>query len=152
MSDVLGIVAAVSVVLLMAGIWVWAYYRRKKREAGWPKTWIHLGKPPPDIDIALEVIDLLTPGMTHAGTIEWMDENGFYADGRRVAGLCVGTKPIHVQVSYHPIVEKTALAHELGHAWSILTNQGFGESPADTRFVSWFNQVNREIMKRCGRG
>ena len=138
-------------ILLVGGAIAWSRYRKWRAYQNRPTTWVHVGKPPPDVDVALEVIGAATPGMPKAGTIIWEPKPFLIDWGRLVAGCVDGYDPIQIRVLYDDRVERTALAHELGHVWSSLTNQGFGESPADTRFVKWFSTLNADIARRLGR-
>lgn len=146
---------------------LWKRWKAKKQEETWPTTWVHTGvSPPPGIETALAVIQRATPGMPQAGTIEWI--NGPFSldamyPGFLVAGTVDSYKPIKIRLMYFDKPEKTALAHELGHVWSALTDQGFGESypviketgkpnpNTDTRFVAWFTGLNRQIAQALGR-
>lgn len=157
-------------VAALLGLPVYVLWRRRqarKQEETWPMTWIHVGlSAPPGIETALSVIQRATPGMPQAGTIEWVD-GPFLLDptypGVLVAGTVESYRPIHIKLMYFDRPENTALAHELGHVWGVLTNQGFGESygldpttgkpnpKTDTRFVAWFTDVNRQISAALGR-
>jgi hypothetical protein len=163
------IVAIIIVALPAIGLplyWWWRKRQAAKEELTWPTTWVHTGRPPPPgIEKALEVIQRATPGMPQAGTIEWID-GPFPLDathpGFLVAGTVVSYRPIRIQLMYFDKPEKTALAHELGHVWSALTDQGFGESygidhvtgkpnpNTDTKFVAWFTELNMQIAVALG--
>lgn len=144
-SDAVGVMLVVIFVVALVGLAFWARWRNEQRKKLWPKTWVHIGlEPPPGIDAAMGIIAKWTPGMTQAGTIEWV-KDPFSVGWCMAAGTVDSFEPIHVRVMWNAHVSKTALAHELGHCWSHATKQGFGESPQDKKFVNWINTVNSEI-------
>lgn len=147
-SEVVGVVLFV---LAVVGLGIYVVRTRDSHVLPIPVTWVHEGMPPPPgFEVALEVIGDATPGMPKAGTIIWMP-TPFLNGGVLAAGTVDSYDPIRIRVLYDPLVERTALAHELGHVWSYRTHQGFGESPQDPRFVTWFTTVNRDIARRLGR-
>jgi hypothetical protein len=151
LSDPVALTFSGLFVLVFGGIWGWFAWRQKQKEKTWPRTWIHVGRAPPSgIDEAMDIIAKHTPGMPQAGTVEWVLEP-FSVGWTMAAGTVLSTKPIRIKVMFDERVERTALVHELGHVWSELTKQGFGESlgstnpNTDQRFVRWFNTINSEI-------
>jgi hypothetical protein len=125
--------------------------RRVKARKKAPTSWIISGDAPAYQAEALAIIAKHTPGMTQAGLITWVDGPFDLAPGKKAAGVIWSYNPINIQLTYFDKIEETALVHELGHAWNGLTNQGFGESPTDLRFVKWINDINAEIKAAAGR-
>lgn len=152
MSDNLrGLVGLVGLLLVIGGVLVFVLWRKHKNL---PKSWVHQGVTPPlGVETALRVISRFTPGLPQAGYIEWV-YGPFMVGGYppiKAAGAMLGLEPTRIMLTYFDKVEQSALAHEVGHAWNEVTKQGFGESPADARFVAWINTVNTAIAKELGR-
>lgn len=150
MSDLLGLILLVVFALVLLGAYLYYRWKYAQYKKTWPTTWVHKGlAPPPGVDKALQVIAEATPGMPQCGYIEWVKDPFFV--GEILAAGTVDYEPIRIKVMYNDLVERTALAHEAGHAWNHYTKQGFGESPQDKRFVQWFTDVNTKIRKALGR-
>jgi hypothetical protein len=115
-----------------------------------PSKWTHTGiARPPFTDEAVQIILKHTPGLPN-GYIEWiegpwMEDLGAGGGTIKVAGILVGTKPVRIKLMYADPVENSALTHEMGHAWSDLTGQGFGEPNTDPKFNEWITKINAEI-------
>lgn len=123
---------------------------KARKQANLPTTWVTSGKAPAFQAEALQIIAKHTPGMPQAGLITWVEGPFQLGPNHMAAGVTWSANPINVQLTYADKIYETALVHELGHAWSMLTNQGFGESPADMRFVKWISDLNAEIKQKVG--
>lgn len=151
-ENVVGVIVLTAFLLLVGGLWLWSRLRLAQAKKLWPKTWVHEGlAPPPGIDKALEIIAKYTPGMPQAGTVIWV-KDPFSVGWTMAAGTVDSYEPIVIRLMWFDKPEKTALTHELGHVWSELTKQGFGEAPTDTRFVEWISKINAEIAVALSTG
>jgi hypothetical protein len=135
-----------STLAVVAGVLYYFNVYRKRP----PSQWQHTGvAPPPFVDEAIQIILRHTTGLPN-GYIEWVDgpwmeDLGAGAGTVKVAGIMVSTKPVRLKLMWINPVEASALTHEMGHAWSDLTGQGFGEPDFDFNFARWITQVNTEI-------
>lgn len=144
-EDIVGIIVAVLMAALLAGLWLWARWRNKKREASWPTKWVNRGGPVPQgVEVALAIICQRAPGLPPMGYIDWVPEPMPYGEGYS-AGFYLGRYPVTVQVVFDPLVERTALAHELGHAWYEITKGLTVEPKDDPAFALWVDDTNRRI-------
>ncbi len=147
---IFGIGIIVGSIVLIGGLHLWRRYREKRDRASWPPVWEHHGEPPPGYLQALRVIEERAPGLPAKGRIYWRTEP-WYDMGRRVAGILVTTQPVTVEVLYDVRIERTALAHELGHAWYALTKGKVPEPSQDAEFAAWLRETNAAIAQSLGR-
>jgi hypothetical protein len=118
-------------------------WNRAKQEATYPKAWVRTGREPAGVDIALEVIKLMAPKeMRFGGYIEWVD-GPFMCGYVQAAGCLIDRHTPVIKVMYFDLVEKTALAHEIGHYYGFIDG--------DPAFQQWIASVNTEIARRLGR-
>lgn len=151
-ENTVGVIVLTAFLSLIGGLFAWTRWRKAQERKSWPTSWVSTGISPPDnLDIALSIIGRHTPGMVQAGTIEWV-KDPFSVGWTMAAGTVMSVKPIHIKLMFFDKVESTALVHEIGHVWSELTNQGFGElysgsdPRSDQRFAAWIKMVNDEII------
>lgn len=118
--------------------------------ASYPTTWFQSGTPVADAALALLVIAERCPGkVRQGGYIEWLDELPFTCGTLPAAGCAVSLKIPKLQVSRIEPVEKSALAHEVGHYYwyELYGKTGTG----DPAFEEWLRLTNLEIARRAGR-
>ncbi len=131
MTQVHALLACLGVMAFAIGGALWY---RARRLAALPKDWIQTGPRPAGVDVALQIIFERAPGKVRAGGyIEWVAAP-FWANGVLVAGS---------QVLYYPLVEQTALAHEIAHAWWEQLYDRTGEGEPD--FLAWIRGTNLAI-------
>jgi hypothetical protein len=139
---ILSLVTVVATVLMLAAChYKWAH----------PKKW-HLkgAPPPPGFDEAMDVIAMFTPGMKQGGYIEWVT-GPFFLKGQRVAGALMGTNPFRIKLMYVYEIEKSALAHEMEHAYQITTS-GITLEPSESPGMAMaIATINAAIAKELGR-
>jgi len=134
------LLACLGVMALATGGALWY---RALRLAALPKDWIQTGPRPAGVDVALRIIFERAPGRVRAGGyIEWVEEP-FWANGILVAGLQFESIPVRAKVLYYPLVEQTALAHEIAHAWWEQLYDRTGEGEPD--FLAWIRGTNLAI-------
>jgi hypothetical protein len=98
----------------------------------------------------MDVLSVYTPGMKQAGYIEWV-VGPFILNGQRVAGALTGTNPIRIKLMYVHEIEKSALAHEIEHAYQITTSGTTLEPSESPSMAAAIKEMNRAIALELGR-
>jgi hypothetical protein len=144
--DLMAILTLVSIVATVLYVawrkFIWAH----------PKKWIVTGKSPAGFDVAMGIISRFTPGLKQAGYIEWVDGPFMVTEiNKWAAGVLSGTDPIRIKLTFFDLIENSALAHEMDHAWRLMTT-GETPEPADDKMVAaYINEVNARIARALGR-
>jgi hypothetical protein len=138
-----GILFGIVVVSGIAGMFFGGLYLRKKKEAGFPKTWFHQGDaaPPANVDIALKVIEENCPKkkLRQGGFLTWTKELPFLCDG-----YVLNAETPTLKMSVIEPVYKSALAHEIAHYY------GFKDKTPELN--AWVADVNKKIQERIAMG
>jgi hypothetical protein len=113
-----------------------------------PRSWTHVGAPPPGADKALRVLHDLCPGMAWGGTIEWVDGPALDGASRTNIGTSGGEvldfDAHRIRLLRHPDVWETAIAHEMHHLWRYSTT-GKRDELENEAFRRWVNDANSMI-------
>jgi hypothetical protein len=152
----------IGILLIFAGLLLYALVVRRKRIAGYPKTWVQKGAPAPEgVDVALAVIWDCRPDKTKSirwgGVVEWTTELPFMLGGISAAGCVINNEMPHLKVSIILPIEKSALTHEVGHYLWERSYGRVGETwingrpVPDTDFAAWVRTTNAAIAKALGR-
>jgi hypothetical protein len=149
------------IILIFLGVGCGALWVKRRRIASYPKIWTHFGTPPKDVAAAMEVIWLFRPNpeksIRWGGDIYWTEELPFLCDGVMAAGCVNSIERPELKISRIEPVERSALAHEVGHyLWNCVYGKE-GEVWKDGHWVkspefgAWILRVNEAIKVRLGR-
>ena len=150
--DTLSIILPVAFPVLALGLLALLPWFARRRT---PRTWTHVGTPPPEVEKALGVLHDLCPGMQWGGTIEWVDALPGKAksppDGTPSAlGEVLDYEANRIRIVRHSEVWETALAHEIHHLWQHATT-GKRYELENEAFRRWVNDANSMIATELGK-
>lgn len=145
--DIFGIVAfAIACVVIAAYVW---WKNKNKPVIPQPTTWIHIGVPPINTDVALRVIKEQLPLWTgrYGGTIEWV-KGPFLLDYTLAAGGVLEFNEPRIMLMYDQDVTKTAIVHEIFHVYQMVYNKNkiLDGNPELYKFVAETNAKIRAAV------
>ena len=131
-----------------------------RRVGTYPTSWVHIGTPSKNVEIALEVIWKNRPDPSKeirwGGEIVWVDTPFFVGCILATGRVSDTDKPTLIVCRIEP-VEKSSLTHEVGHYLWLKTFDRLGEVwegdriVLDPDFAAWVSKTNGVIAKALGR-
>lgn len=153
LNTIIGITAVAAMVALIGG----ALLYRRWRIAHLPRSWRHNGTPPPDVDLAFEVMyeEYMAAGIKidrWGGICNWVD-GLFWVDTLKLwcAGIVVSRETPEYTLTKYATTDLTALVHEDVHVRLNVEDSGTSASglptlPPDALALAY--RINAKIRAR----